>query len=312
MKAALKRLGRAALSPVLRKLDSIEEGIEQNRMLLVQSRIREFKAGLELKRLTDAEFRVFSQWGEDGILQYLISKVPVGSRVFVEFGVEDYRESNTRFLLLNDNWKGLVIDSSADNIEFIRSRKSYYMHDLSAVCAFVTAENIDTTLTQTGFHGDIGLLSIDIDGNDYWVWKAMTSVSARIVVVEFNNLFGCQRALAVPYDPKFQRTRAHHSNLYYGASLKAFCDLAAEKGYVFAGTNSAGTNAFFVRRDVAGPVPQLSCAEGYIASVVRESRDREGRLTFASGPERLHLIADEWVLDLLTQTRIRLGDALRS
>src|SRR5205085_6001779 len=126
-------------------------------------------------------------FGDDGIIQYLVRKAGIKSRVFIEFGVEDYTESNTRFLLISDNWKGLVIDGSNEYIRFIRSDDIYWRHDVTAVCSFVTVENINQTFAQHGFEGEIGLLSIDIDGNDYHVWEAIHIVNPILVVVEYNS-----------------------------------------------------------------------------------------------------------------------------
>jgi len=162
-----------------------------------------------IKSLRDVEFRAFSQWGEDGIIQYLISQVPIENTSFVEFGVENYLEANTRFLLINDNWKGLVLDGSQRHIDFIRNDKIYWRHDLTAECRFITRENINDTLDGCGFRGDIGLLSIDIDGNDYWVWESIDIIKPRIVVCEYNSVFGGQQAVTVPYDAIFVRTDAH-------------------------------------------------------------------------------------------------------
>ena len=95
------------------------------------------------------------------------------------------------------------------------------MHDLKPVPAFVTAENINTLIRDNGFAGEVGILSIDIDGNDYWVWKAISCVQADIVICEYNSRFGSERAVTIPYDPNFYRTEAHSSNLYFGASIRA-------------------------------------------------------------------------------------------
>jgi hypothetical protein len=140
------------------------------------NRIQEALGRIEARQATDAadvrqaEFRVFSQWGEDGIIQYLVARVPIQRRVFVEFGVENYAESNTRFLLLKDQWSGLVIDGSPEHIDYIRRDPIYWATSLKAECAFVTKDNINALLTGNGIAGDIGLLSVDIDGNDYWIW----------------------------------------------------------------------------------------------------------------------------------------------
>lgn len=253
--------------------------------------------------LKDVEFKVFSQWGEDGIIQFLVHQVgvPPDERVFIEFGVEDYSEANTRFLLMNDNWRGLIIDGSARNIARVRNADIHWKHDLTAVEEFITRENINDLFLRNGFAGDIGLLSIDIDGNDYWVWEAISSINPRIVICECNGIFGPEAAVTIPYDPEFRRGAAHYSNLYYGASLSALRHLATKKGYVFVGTNTVGSNAFFVLADLMNESLAL-LADSYEPSAcsIRESRDQEGNLTYLSGDARLQIIRDQMMVDVTT------------
>lgn len=261
------------------------------------------------RELRDAEFRVFSQWGDDGIIQYLIHNVRVENDAFIEFGVEDYTEANTRFLLLNDNWRGLIIDASAENIARVRRDDLHWRHDLEAICEFVSRENINPLISGAGFNGLIGLLSIDVDGNDYWIWEAIDVVDAAIVVVEYNSVFGPSKALSVPYDPAFQRTNAHYSNLFWGCSLRALCLLAERKGYVFVGSNTNGNNAYFVKRELAGGLLIKTPEEGYVRSRFRESRDATGQLTYVGGDKRRALISDMIVMDVEHNVLVRLGDA---
>jgi hypothetical protein len=226
------------------------------------------------------EFRTFSQFGEDGIIQWLLRRVPIASRVFVEFGVQNYTESNTRFLLLNDHWRGLVLDGSPAHVAYIHSDPIYGRYPLAAQCAFITRENINALISASGLAGDIGLLSVDIDGNDYWVWEAITVVSPRIVVCEYNGLFGPTRNVSIPYDPAFRRERAHHSLVYFGASLGALTRLATARGYSLVGCTSAGNNAFFVRNDVLGTIPVRTPAEAWAAPGFREARRPDGTFSF--------------------------------
>jgi hypothetical protein len=259
--------------------------------------------------LSDHEFKVFSQFGDDGIIQYLIRgiEIPPHARTFIEFGVENYTESNTRFLLVHDNWKGLVIDSSQCNVDYIRRDPIYWKHELSAVCAFIDRDNINSLFRQNGFHGEIGILSIDIDGNDYWVWEAINEVDPIIVIVEYNSVFGIHRPITIPYAQDFQRTLAHHSNLYWGASLSALYRLAKNKGYSFVGCNSTGNNSYFVRTDKMGNLREVSLEQGYILSRFRESRDETGLLNHINGVERLATIAEMRVVDVDTNQLIKLG-----
>jgi len=272
--------------------------IETNIVLTAQLHVDRIMQLSDIENLREVEFKAFSQWGEDGIIQYLIDKVPIENKSFVEFGVENYIESNTRFLLLNNNWKGLVLDGSRSHIDSIRNDSIYWRHDLTAECRFITRGNINDTLAGCGYEEDIGLLSIDIDGNDYWVWEKIDTIRPRIVVCEYNSVFGCEHPITVPYNAEFIRTSAHYSNLYYGASLAALCQLAAEKGYDFVGSNSTGSNAFFVRNDLQHGLRTFSAVEGYVESKVRESRNKSGGLTFLTGIERLQLIRDMPVHDI--------------
>jgi hypothetical protein len=257
--------------------------------------------GRHFAELRDCEFKVFSQWGEDGILQYLTSVVPIENRTFIEFGVEDFFESNCRFLMMKDNWQGYVIDGSEQNIRRLRDSGWFWCHDLQTVTAFITPENIDVLLIASGFDSDLGILSIDLDGIDYFVLDAIHVVRPRILVCEFNGLFGPVRPISVPLDPAFQRTAKHHSNLYWGASLAAMCLAAHRKGYGLVGTNSAGNNAFFVRSDlVREPLKVIEPAAAYRPPLFRESRSAKGALTYLRDAERLDAIRGLPVLNVLS------------
>jgi hypothetical protein len=288
---------------------SVQGGAEERALLLTAklgvAHVRALPASAPL---ASAEFRVYSQWGEDGIIQFLLGRIPGLEPTFVEFGTQDYTESNTRFLLVNDNWRGLVIDGSERDIQFIRSDTIYWRHDLEAVSAFITTDNISELIARRFPGPELGLLSIDIDGNDYWVWQAISRVRPSIVICEYNSVFGSRLAVTVPYRPDFNRTAAHHSNLYYGASLPALCRLAEEKGYAFVGSNSAGNNAFFVRKDRLSGLKALSAQEGYVESRYREARDSSGRLSYLAGLERLRAIRDLPLVDLETGATRPIGE----
>lgn len=241
--------------------------------------------------LHSLEFKVFSQWGDDGIIQWLVSRINFPNKTFVEFGVENYSESNTKFLLINNNWSGLIIDGSASNIEHVTRSEYFWKHQLTATAAFVDRENINGLISKAGMSGEIGILHIDIDGNDYWIWESISCVEAVLVIVEYNSVFGSDRAITTPYDPAFVRNTKHYSNLYFGASLKAFELLGRKKGYTLLGCNSAGNNAYFLRNDhLQEGIPTVSPEKGYVCSRFRESRNPEGTLSFLSGPERLRLL----------------------
>lgn len=260
--------------------------------------------------LDEVAFQVFSQRGEDGVLQYLCSKINIPCKTFIEFGVEDYTEANTRLLLFN-NWRGLVIDSSKRNIRFIKKDFIYWKYDITAIQSFITAENINTLIAGYTTESDIGILSIDIDGNDYWVWEAITAVQPRIVICEYNSAFGNTRAVSIPYNASFSKTKSHYSNLYYGASLPALCYLAGKKGYDFIGTTAAGVNAFFVRKDLSAPFAKHTAQSGFHESANRDSRDKSGKNTFLLHHERLNMIKELPVVDVISGTTHLVKDLYR-
>jgi hypothetical protein len=170
---------------------------------------------------------------------------------------------------------------------------------LQTLTAFVTRENINELLAKSGFDEDVGILSIDLDGNDYHVFHAIKDFRPRILICEFNAVFGPVRKISIPYSPDFARSRAHYSYLYYGASLSAITRLANEKGYSLVGTNSASCNAFFVRDDLLNEkIPVLEVQAAFSASSTRESRNNQDELSYLSGEDRLVAIQGLPVLNI--------------
>lgn len=261
--------------------------------------------------LEDVEFRVFSQFGEDGIIQHLTRTTKVQDTTFVEIGTGDYRESNTRFLLQNNNWRGLIIDGGEEHVKFVLGTSLSWRHDVEPVSAFVTTENINDLISGGGFTGGLGLLSVDVDGNDYWIWDAITVVDPAIVVVEYNALLGPDAAITVPYDPAFVNSSAHYSQLYFGASLGAFVHLAKSRGYRFVGCASNGANAFFVREDVAGDLPEQTARSGYRESRFLTARNEDGTLSrIRSRADRIATIGHLPVIDVTTGETTTVAEAV--
>lgn len=264
-----------------------------------------------IPNLQDVEFRVSSQWGQDGIIDWLIERaeIPPAKQAFIEFGVDNYRQSNTRFLLQNRNWRGFIMDGDTAVVKAVESDNLAWRYDLTARSAFITSANINDLISEAGFRGEIGLMSIDLDGNDYWVWEALHAVDPIICICEYNAVYGDVHPICTPYDKNFNRTIAHPSNLYFGASIAALCFLAAKKGYRFVGTNSAGNDAFFVRKDYAnrfvdGSLQLIRSSP----SRFRESRDGSGRKTYIGGLERLKQISTLPVVNVETGEISQLGN----
>lgn len=280
------------------------------------TRVQEALGRIEARQISDvkcpqdAEFRVFSQWGEDGIFQYLLRHVAVDRKIFVEFGVENYVESNTRFLLTHNHWSGLVMDGSEENINYIRNDPIYWASNLKAHRAFITKDNINDLLSSNGITGDIGLLSVDIDGNDYWVWDAINVVSPRIVACEYNSQFGPTAEITTPYEPDFVRDSAHYSKIFYGASISALTSLARKKGYSLVASNSAGNNIFFVRDDLISDLEVLTPVQAYRRAQFREFHNEQGHLTFDDFETRLGKISNLDVVDLKTGNLAKISDLI--
>lgn len=242
--------------------------VSKGMQLLLASRWKELAArGSPFPDLADVEFRAFSQTGEDGILLYLFSILGTTNRRAVEICAGSGIECNTTNLIVNHGWEGLLFDGNAASIargrEFFRQCRDTRSWPPVLVQAWLTAENVNDLVAKHGYEGDIDLLSLDVDGIDYWLWKALTVIRPRVVILEFQDIIGPDRALTVPYDPQFVSQRGKHGPDYAGASLMAFVKLGREKGYRLVGAQRYGFNAFFVRNDVGAEllpeVPTSAC-----------------------------------------------------
>lgn len=203
----------------------------------------------EPKRLLASGFKVYSQHDEDGIIEEIFRRIGVTNRYFVEFGVGDGLENCTLYCLLK-NWNGSWIEASALCLETIQSKMAFLLRGarLRTKLSFINAENIEALFAELSVPDEFDLLSIDIDGNDYWVWRAIGQYRPRVVVIEYNASFQRTAACVVPYDPVAIWDRTN----YYGASLKALELLGYKKGYRLVGCNYTGVSAFFVREDCVG------------------------------------------------------------
>jgi len=201
------------------------------------------------EKLTRFEMQVFSQFGEDGILREIFSRIGTTNKYFVEFGVEDGSETNSTYLLYQD-WKGLWIDGDERFTSAIKEScaNAISQKKLTVITSFITAENIESIFAQGNVPEEFDLLSIDIDRNDYYIWKAITHYKPRVVIIEYNSIFPPGHHFVVPYDANAMWDKSSN----YGASLEALAKLGAEKGYKLVAGSFAGLNAFFVREDIMG------------------------------------------------------------
>jgi len=233
--------------------------------------------------ISEFEFKIHSQFGEDGIIQFILDNINIKKKIFIELGVENYEEANTRFLLENNNWSGLVIDSSKNNINHIKKQGYFWRNDLLAAHAFLSPKNINDIITKHNFNGDIGLLSIDIDGNDYWLLKAIAVVNADIIIIEYNANFGPKKSLTIKYNENFVRAKSGIEKLIYGCSLKAASNLCKEKGYSLICTNKNGNNAFFVKTKLLNDkIKERAVEEVFKLNSFKEYADSSGNISAIS------------------------------
>ena len=193
-------------------------------------------------------FRAFSQNDEDGIIAEIFRRIGTTNRVFAELGAGDGLENNTLFLL-HQGWRGLWVDGSdAIDAAIAHYRPLCETGRLEICKRLVTPGNVDDLLAEHLREEEIDLLSVDIDGNDYHVLAAIHCVRPRVIVVEYNAKFPPPVMYCMAYDESHRWDGSDH----FGASLKWLEVKLGERGYRLVGCNLTGSNAFFVRADLAG------------------------------------------------------------
>ncbi len=248
-------------------------------------------SGAPLPSPHDVGFRAFSQNDEDGLLLYVFALVGFRTRVVLELCAGDGVECNAANLIVNHGCAGLLFDGNDALLE--RGREFYAAHPTTRWFqprlrrAWITRENVDALVEQHMFPGvlrgdrEIDLLSLDLDGNDYWVLERLTCVRPRVIIVEFNAVWGARRAVSIPYDPEFRCVP--EAVPYSGASLPAFVKLLRPRGYRLVAVERLGFNAVFVRDDLAlGTLPEVSaeeCLRGPIVGICQAGLERDPRLS---------------------------------
>lgn len=226
--------------------------IAQIQLLLAYRRL--VADGMPLPPFADAEFRSFSQNGEDGILLLLLAVLGMETRRCVEMCAGDGVTCNTANLVLHHGYQGLLFDGSEDNIgrgtQFYASVRDTRLWPPDLVQAWITRDNANDLIARRGVTGEVDVFSLDMDGVDYWIWKELDVIRPRVVVVEYNNLWPADRSVTVPYREDFQTEHHATGADYAGASLAAFVKLGREKGYRLVGAQQYCFNAFFVRDDL--------------------------------------------------------------
>jgi len=222
--------------------------------------------GKELPPLKQVGFKIYSQTDEDGILLYILSVIGTVSKKCVEICGGDGLESNTTNLILHHYWTGLLFDGDAANVatsrRFFRQHRGTYVYPPKSVHAWITRDNVNELIAAQGFQGDVDLLSLDLDGIDYWIWQAITVITPRVVVLEYQDILGPDRSWTVPYKEDFRASDYPCTDgmpNFAGASLRAFVNLGKQKGYRLVGCNALGYNAFFIRNGIGEKyIPEIA------------------------------------------------------
>jgi hypothetical protein len=281
-----------------------EEKFEELKFLSGQSAINASRSRYSaLKNLWDAEVKVYSQWGEDGIIDYLCETLEISKPKILEIGAGNFTECNSRFASEFRNASVFAVDGRSDLLNTIEESPLKWKTHLFAENYWVDPNNVSQILSRANSAmAGIDILSLDLDGNDYWILEAMDLTGISVVVVEYNALFGATRSVSVPRKDDFNRVDEHWSWLYYGASLKSFINLLGSKGFTFVGTNRVGNNAFFVcdSKVSAFPLKASKDISQYTDWRIRESRNLQKSLSFTDGAQRNKLMSDMPLIDTET------------
>lgn len=270
--ALVRKVFRVGLDPVIAhqigsmadQMAVVAHPVDKGTQILLTLNYQQLvRSGAPLPSFKDVAFRSYSQNGEDGILLFIFALIGSTNRKVVEICAGNGIECNAANLIANHAWRGLLLDGNEVNIEV--GRTFYSKHPSTLIQppvlkeAWVTPDNVNALIADNGFSGVIDLLSLDMDGMDYWVWKAIECIQPRVVVLEHNSPWGANRAVTVPYQPDFVATFVDGAPEYCGASLPAFAKLAKSKGYRLVGVEPLGFNAFFVRDGLGETVlPEVS------------------------------------------------------
>lgn len=282
VKKLLKRILRSLSRPILNQLE-IEQGTTffhndavPQKLLMQQYRLLAARGDASLPTMAEVGFRCYSQFEEDGILLFIFSLVPPVTRRCVEICAGNGRECMATNLIINHGWWGYLFDGNEHSVEagrtFFSRCKDTFLYPPRFTQTWITAENVNSCLEKSGAVGAVDLLSLDIDGMDYWIWRAISVIKPRVVVCETQNIIPGDKALTVPYEPGF----VSKSEDFRGASLAAMCKLGREKGYRLIGTHRYGFNAFFmlngVGEDHFPEVSAASCLNDPVSTWLRDER----------------------------------------
>lgn len=242
------------------------DSLFQQQQLILVNQWKEWRSKelSPLKSIQEAGFRCYSQFEEDGIILYLMTLLGVANGTAVEICCGDGTECMASNLIINHGYKGYLFDGSRVNVhrarEFFKSKKDCLLFQPEIRQRWITAENINNLLHEIGCPKDVDFLSLDLDGNDYWVWKAIDYVRPKVCCFETSNVIPTNLSLTIPYDPKFFCWTQENPE-FRSVSLLAMVNISREKGYRLVGSHRHGFNVFFVREDLLSSLIQETTLE---------------------------------------------------
>ena len=264
----LDELVKAAVAPGLRELRAalqelragLQDAIDnsQEAQLMLRLRYEELAANRGRDRRTglpDVGFRRFSEFEEDGLLLYVFGIVGTTNRQVVEMCAGNGRECMAANLIINHGWRGFLFDGDERNVRAMRAfyagHRDTFLLPPACVHAWIKAENVNRLLDDLAIDPEPDLLSLDMDGVDYWIWKAVERIRPRVVICETHNIIPLPLALTVPYEPDFRfQDLPPEKHDFRSVSLAAMVKLMATKQYRLIGAHRHGFNVLFMRTDV--------------------------------------------------------------
>ena len=292
----------------LRKLDDLKLQNGQIFSFFLNNKIN------SIKNLDEISFKVFSQNNEDAILEYLILSLKLKDIKFIEIGIEDYSESNTRYIYEKYNCDGLIIDNTSNLISKVSKHLSLWKGNLAIEENFINIENVNILIEKYFPNKNVDIFSLDIDGIDYWILKELPDDISKVIVAEYNPYFGPELEITVPYSQNFDRSEYHSSNLCWGMSLKAIINLMREKRFTYIGSNSLRNNAFFVKNELINQLSldsiDLKNLNSFTNARYRECKSETSNLKLLNPDQNLNIIKECKVFDLKTNKIFKIKELI--
>lgn len=252
-----RRLGQRYIKITRNALDLESQNQQIQRQIVNQYRHCRSRGVKPYEKLVDAGFRVHSEFEEDGIILYVLSMIEPRSRRVVEMCCGDGNQCMATNLILNHGFTGVLFEGdpsqAAQAHKYFESKQDTKLMPPKIVGGWITRENINSLLDEHDASGEVDLLSLDIDGNDYWVLQAIRNLNPRLIVCETHDIIPSHLSLVMPYDPEFNfRSKPNLEQDFRSASLRAMTNLCRERGYRLIGSHRHGFNVFYLRNDEGG------------------------------------------------------------